>query len=205
MGYRGVEENILEQSEIPSIAIDLNVLLVDARKNQEGVIGNKQVQEVLNHVVSYPKRKCKFVVDLGYCKLFLDIPCTRVVSIGTVHNTRDAMLHHARIPPNHVRVAIDIEIEDDALLSIPLDEDIIILGGAICTFVAWPVHIVDVVLTKGKVIAEHNATSPPRVEHASRKTKVVKSKHKVNKSRSKSSNKERKGTWSPRIPTTMHS
>ncbi|KAF1891399.1 hypothetical protein Lal_00017032 [Lupinus albus] len=48
-----------------------------------------------------------------------------------------------------------------SLLPIPLDEDIIILGGAIGTFVAWPVHLVDVVLTKRKVIAERNATSPP--------------------------------------------
>ncbi|KAF1892969.1 hypothetical protein Lal_00043223 [Lupinus albus] len=58
------------------------------------------------------------------------------------------MLYNARIPPNHVRVTIDIDIKDDALLPIPLDEDIITLGGAICTSVAWPVHLVDVIPTK---------------------------------------------------------
>ncbi|KAF1868082.1 hypothetical protein Lal_00034024 [Lupinus albus] len=57
------------------------------------------------------------------------IPFTRVVGVGTVHNTPDAMLHNASIPPNHVRVAIDIAIEDDTLLPIHLDEDIITLGG----------------------------------------------------------------------------
>ncbi|KAF1892873.1 hypothetical protein Lal_00043236 [Lupinus albus] len=110
-----------------------------------------------------------------------------------VHNTQDAMLHNSRIPPNYVRVTIDIEIEDNALLPIPLDVDIITLGGAICTFVAWPVHLVDVVPTKGMVIDEHSATTPTKVEHASKKTKVVKSKRKENKSRSKSSNKESSG------------
>ncbi|KAF1879819.1 hypothetical protein Lal_00037322 [Lupinus albus] len=60
----------------------------------------------------------------------------RVVGVGTMHNTPDAMLHNARIPPNHVKVAIDIEIEDDALLPIPLDEDIITSGRSIGTFVA---------------------------------------------------------------------
>ncbi|KAF1892948.1 hypothetical protein Lal_00009381 [Lupinus albus] len=68
--------------------------------------------------------------------------------IFMVHNTQDAMLYNARIPPNHVRVTIDIDIKDDALLPIPLDEDIITSGGAICTSVAWPVHLVDVVPTK---------------------------------------------------------
>ncbi|KAF1866055.1 hypothetical protein Lal_00013491 [Lupinus albus] len=64
------------------------------------------------------------------------------------------MLNNAHISPNQVRVSIDITIEEDAFLPIPLDEDIITLGGAICTFVAWPVHLVDVVPTKGKVITE---------------------------------------------------
>ncbi|KAF1892942.1 hypothetical protein Lal_00048541 [Lupinus albus] len=103
------------------------------------------------------------------------------------------MLHNSRIPPNHLRVTIDIEIEDNALLPFPLDVDIITLGGAICTFVAWPVHLVDVVPTKGMVIDEHSATTPTKVEHASKKTKVVKSKRKENKSWSKSSNKESSG------------
>ncbi|KAF1885773.1 hypothetical protein Lal_00008513 [Lupinus albus] len=90
------------------------------------------------------------------------------MAIGTVYNTLDAMLHNAQIPSNHVRVSIDISIEYDALMRSPLDEDAIIIGGAIGTYVAWP----------GKVIADHSATSNPRVEHASKKAKVVKSKSK---------------------------
>ncbi|KAF1874085.1 hypothetical protein Lal_00041529 [Lupinus albus] len=119
-------------------------------------------------------------LGISSCKLFLDILSP---GVGTVHNTPNVMLHNARIPPNHVKVAIDIAIEDDALLPIPFDEDIITLGWAIGNYVTWLVHLVDV----GKGIAEHSATSPPRVEHANKKAKVMKSKLKENKSRSKSS------------------
>ncbi|KAF1865977.1 hypothetical protein Lal_00041675 [Lupinus albus] len=102
-------------------------------------------------------------------------------------------LHCARIPPNHVNVSIDIVIDGNALLPIPFDEDIVTLGEAIGTFVPWPVDLVDVVPTMENGIVEHSATSPPRVEHASKKDKVVMSKLKKNKPRSKSSYKESRG------------
>ncbi|KAF1879850.1 hypothetical protein Lal_00037354 [Lupinus albus] len=130
---------------------------------------------------THPRHNIPILEGTISCKLFLDIPFTRVVDVGTMHNTPNAMLHNARIPPNPVKVPIDITIEDDALLPILLDEDIITSRGSIGTFVAWPVHLVNVVPTKEKVIAEHSATSPPRVEHASKKTEVVKSKLKENK------------------------
>ncbi|KAF1864738.1 hypothetical protein Lal_00039904 [Lupinus albus] len=66
-------------------------------------------------------------------------------------------------------VSIDIPIEDDALLPIPVDEDIITVRQDIGTFVAWPENLIDVVPIMGKVFADHSATSPPRIdnEHAS--------------------------------------
>ncbi|KAF1866339.1 hypothetical protein Lal_00024346 [Lupinus albus] len=71
-------------------------------------------------------------------------------------------------------VSIDISIEDDALLPIPLDEDIITVGLALATFVAWPNHLIDIVPIMGKVSADdHSATSPPRIDElASKKAKV---------------------------------
>ncbi|KAF1898446.1 hypothetical protein Lal_00042140 [Lupinus albus] len=114
---------------------------------------------------------------INNCKLFLDIPRTRAVGIGTVYNTQDAMIHNAQILSNHLRVSIDISIEDDALPSIHVVEDNIIVRGALGTFVAWPEHLIDVVPIMGKVSADHSVTSPPRIdEHASKKSKVVKSK-----------------------------
>ncbi|KAF1866057.1 hypothetical protein Lal_00013493 [Lupinus albus] len=75
------------------------------------------------------------------------------------------------------QVSIDISIEDDALLPIPVDEDIITVGLAIATFV-------DVVPIMGKVSADdHSATSPTRIdEPAPKKAKVVKSKPQSSKS-----------------------
>ncbi|KAF1869435.1 hypothetical protein Lal_00022903 [Lupinus albus] len=93
-----------------------------------------------------------------------------------MYNTRDVLIHNAQIPSNHLRVSIHISIEDDVLLPIPLDEDTITIGGALGTYVAWLVHLIDVVPIMGKVSADHSATSPPRVENASKKAKVVKSK-----------------------------
>ncbi|KAF1864707.1 hypothetical protein Lal_00032027 [Lupinus albus] len=49
------------------------------------------------------------------------------------------------IPSNHLKVSIDIPIEDDALLPILVDEDIITVRQAIGTFVAWPENLIDVV------------------------------------------------------------
>ncbi|KAF1894805.1 hypothetical protein Lal_00031439 [Lupinus albus] len=252
MGYRGVEEKILEQSETPSpssVAVDLDVLWVDARKNKQGVIDNEKVQEVVNCVVTLKERETfrtadsqsakrlskanaavlqdkhdllaerfqamekrmeagKFVEGpeastivkesfkhprnhipipegiLNNCKLFLDTPCIRVVAIGTVYNTQHAIIHHAQIPSNHLKVSIDISIEDDALLLTPVDEDIITVGLALATFVAWPEHLIDVVPIIGKVSSDdHSATSFPIIdEPASKTAKVVKSKPQSSKS-----------------------
>ncbi|KAF1865074.1 hypothetical protein Lal_00004448 [Lupinus albus] len=79
---------------------------------------------------------------INNCKLFLDTPYTRAVEIGTVYNTHDAMIHCTN-PSNHLKVSIYISMEDDALLPIPVDEDIITVGLALATFVAWPKHIID--------------------------------------------------------------
>ncbi|OIW19241.1 hypothetical protein TanjilG_20366 [Lupinus angustifolius] len=61
------------------------------------------------------------------------------------------MLHNACISRYHVKVSIDFAIDDDALLPIPLDEDIITIGGAIGTFVAWPIDLIQVVPYKENV------------------------------------------------------
>ncbi|KAE9598594.1 hypothetical protein Lal_00021092 [Lupinus albus] len=91
--------------------------------------------------------------------------------------TQDAMIHNAQIPSNHLKVSFDISIEDDVSLPILVDDDTITVRGALGTFVAWPVHLIDVVPIMGKVFADHSAISPPRIdEHSSKKAKVVKSK-----------------------------
>ncbi|KAF1866151.1 hypothetical protein Lal_00031455 [Lupinus albus] len=111
----------------------------------ERLLRSKDVEghqaSTVNESFTHPRLHIPIPKRINSCKLFLDIPCTQVLGTGMVHNTRDAMLHNAQFPSNHVRVSIDI------------------------------------------VIDEHSATSPPREEHASRKTTMVKSKQKENKQR----------------------
>ncbi|KAF1892344.1 hypothetical protein Lal_00010809 [Lupinus albus] len=134
------------------------------------------------------KRLTKADGIINNCKLFLDTPCARAVGIGSMYNTQDAMIHNVQIPSNHLKVSIDISIEYDALMPIPVDEDIITVRLALGTFVAWPKHLIDVVPIMGKVYADHSATSPPRIdEPASKKAKVVKSEPQSSKSNLESS------------------
>ncbi|KAF1869997.1 hypothetical protein Lal_00017576 [Lupinus albus] len=94
------------------------------------------------------------------------------MTIGSVYNIRDAMIHNAQIPSNHLKVSIDISIEDDALLPIHVDEDIITVRLTLGSFVAWPKHLIDVVPIMRKVSVDHSTTSSPRIdEHASKKPK----------------------------------
>ncbi|KAF1888927.1 hypothetical protein Lal_00036640 [Lupinus albus] len=98
------------------------------------------------------------------------------------------MIHNAQIPSNHLKVSIDISIENDGFLPIHVEEDIVTLRLALGTFVAWPVHLIDVDPIMGKVSDDHSATSPPRIdEHASKKVKVLKSKPQSSKSNLESS------------------
>ncbi|KAF1896045.1 hypothetical protein Lal_00033433 [Lupinus albus] len=147
---------------------------MEAGKFVEGPEASTTVKEIFTH----PRNHIPIPEEIiNNCKLFLDTPYTRAVAIGMVYNTQDAIIHHAQIPSNHLKVSIDISIEDDPLLPILVDEDIITVGLALATFVAWPKHLIDVVPIMGKVsVDDHSATSPPRIdEPASKKAKVVKS------------------------------
>ncbi|KAE9588819.1 hypothetical protein Lalb_Chr22g0359551 [Lupinus albus] len=115
---------------------------MEAGKFVEGPEASTTVKESFTHPTNHipiPER------IINNCKLFLDTPCTRAVAIDMVYNTQEAIIHHAQIPSNHLKVSIDISIEDDALLPIPIDEDILTIGLALATFVAWPKHLIDVV------------------------------------------------------------
>ncbi|KAF1863046.1 hypothetical protein Lal_00018891 [Lupinus albus] len=105
-----------------------------------------QASTTVNESFTHPRHFIPILEGIiNNCKLFLDIHLP--VGIGTMYNTRDAMIHNAQIPSNHLRVSIDISNEEDVLLPIPIDEDTITIGGALGTYVAWPVHLIDVVPT----------------------------------------------------------
>ncbi|KAF1891834.1 hypothetical protein Lal_00031644 [Lupinus albus] len=176
--YRRQDEKfLLEQSETPSppsAAIDLDVLWVDARKNKQCVIDNEKVQEVVNRVVSYPKKRESFYTAdsqvIHEKALGLRQYPGRIRDAGFCASKRFLAPSEKRATKVDVVVLHDKYDLYDALLPIPVDEDTIIVRGALSTFVAWPIHLIDVVPIMGNVYAGHNTTSPPRIdEHAYKK------------------------------------
>ncbi|KAF1868156.1 hypothetical protein Lal_00018672 [Lupinus albus] len=93
-----------------SMSGNLYILWLDARKNKDGVINNEKVQEVANHVVALKEKSI-------------------VVSEGEKQNPNTQELLDKE-------VEIDVIVNDDALLSIPIDDDTLIVRGVIGTYVA---------------------------------------------------------------------
>ncbi|KAF1862547.1 hypothetical protein Lal_00014085 [Lupinus albus] len=40
------------------------------------------------------------------------------------------------------KVGIDIIVDGNALLPIPIDEDNLTIGGGICTYMLWPINLI---------------------------------------------------------------
>ena len=58
----------------------------------------------------------------------------------------NATLHNCPLPENHVKVRVDLAIEGDAPLPVPLEyADIFTVEQAVGTFVAWPLLLVKTV------------------------------------------------------------
>jgi len=69
-----------------------------------------------------------------------------LVAHGKLHNVKGDTLHGRSLPNGHVKVSVDIAIEPNVSLLIPnVDDDIMTIGQAIGTFVAWPINLLQVV------------------------------------------------------------
>ncbi|KAF1881695.1 hypothetical protein Lal_00032166 [Lupinus albus] len=163
-GYRGVEEKSLEQSETPSPSsdvVELDVLWVDARNNKQGVIDNEKFQEAVNCVVTLKERESFRTAD---SQVILEKALGLPQYPGRIHGARFGASNQF-LPQS---------AKHDALLPIPVEDDIITVGLDSATFVAWPKHLIDVVPIMGKVfVDDHSATSIPIIdEPASKKAKM---------------------------------
>lgn len=57
----------------------------------------------------------------------------------------DTLVHHRPLPIDHVKVVVDIDIEGDASLPVPVEEaSLMTVQDACGTFVAWPLSLVEV-------------------------------------------------------------
>ncbi|KAF1888120.1 hypothetical protein Lal_00039160 [Lupinus albus] len=81
--------------------------------------GHQQADDVPSSIIKscrHATHNIPIPEGINAYKLYLDIPYTRVVGVGKVYNLLDVMLHNARIPPNHMKVSIDVAIDDNSLL-----------------------------------------------------------------------------------------
>jgi hypothetical protein len=75
-----------------------------------------------------------------------------LVAHGKLYNTGSDVLHNKKLPPGYVKVRIDVAVEREALLPIPVEEgDVLTVGEAIGTFVAWQLNLVKLVDEHQKV------------------------------------------------------
>ena len=66
-----------------------------------------------------------------------------MVGKGTLYNEPGVLLHNLPLPPNHVKVRVDVAFEGDAPLPVPQEAaDVMTVEQAIGTYVAWPNHLV---------------------------------------------------------------
>ena len=78
--------------------------------------------------------------------MFISSPLLWLVAHGKLHNIKSGTLHGRSLPNGHVKVSVDIVVEPNVSLPIPnVDDDIMTIGQAIGTFMAWPINLLQVV------------------------------------------------------------
>ncbi|QCE06717.1 sentrin-specific protease 2 [Vigna unguiculata] len=109
-----------------------------------------------------------FPEGVSSCKLFVSSPLLCLVAHGKLHNVKGDTLHGRSLPNGHVKVSVDIPVEPNVSLPIPnADDDIMTIGQAIGTFVAWPINLLQVVdadsnLSRKKKINNTNESVAPK-------------------------------------------
>lgn len=73
----------------------------------------------------------------GLCNLLTE-PDGPVVAEGQIIDTSSTVLHGRPLNPDHSRVSIIIVLDADALLPVPINEELETVGHALNTIVAWP-------------------------------------------------------------------
>lgn len=77
------------------------------------------------------------------CKLAVG-SINNVVSHGTIIEVDAAnhTVHGVPLGEGNIRVAIDASLDEQALLPIPVTEELVTVGQAVGSHVAWPKHLV---------------------------------------------------------------
>ena len=74
------------------------------------------------------------------CKLAID-NLSNIVAIGQVEATQ-GLIHSIKLGDSNYRVSVKKSIKGDALLPIPIGDELIQVSHVVGSYVAWPRHLV---------------------------------------------------------------
>lgn len=86
---------------------------------------------------------CFFFFQGKSCKLAVG-SINNIVSHGTIIevDAENHTVHGVPLGEGNIRVAIDAALDEQALLPIPVTEELVTVGQAVGSHVAWPKHLV---------------------------------------------------------------
>ncbi|KAJ1401638.1 Ulp1 protease family, C-terminal catalytic domain [Sesbania bispinosa] len=99
------------------------------------------------------------------CDLYTDNPSYHLVGRGSVYNQLGDTLHNRPLPPEHVRVGVEIILDGNAPLPVPNeDAGLLVLDDALGAHVAWPIGLIDLKIKHFPQPKEHDKDTFPSKE-----------------------------------------
>ena len=78
--------------------------------------------------------------DSDRCGLYIEANPARLVAMGRVYEG-STVVHNTHLLPGQVKVGVEEVTDVDASVPVPTDE-VSLVGQALHTFLAWPIHLV---------------------------------------------------------------
>ncbi|KAJ1397524.1 Ulp1 protease family, C-terminal catalytic domain [Sesbania bispinosa] len=99
------------------------------------------------------------------CDLYTDNPSYHLVGRGSVYNQLGDTLHNRPLPPEHVRVGVEIILDGNAPFPVPNeDAGLLVLDDALGAHVAWPIGLIDLKIKHFPQPKEHDKDTFPLKE-----------------------------------------
>ncbi|KAJ1384989.1 Ulp1 protease family, C-terminal catalytic domain [Sesbania bispinosa] len=113
------------------------------------------------------KDSCPPIIPEGVtpCDLYTNNPTYHLVGRGSVYNQLGDTLHNRPLPPEHVRVGVEIVLDGNAPLPVPNeDAGLLLLDDALGAHVAWPIGLIDLKIKQFQQPNEHDKDTIPTKE-----------------------------------------
>ncbi|KAJ1403305.1 Ulp1 protease family, C-terminal catalytic domain [Sesbania bispinosa] len=182
LGYAQLEQNMLREMDTDATNVPRHELWRAARLYTTGDIMDENVQQVWEEYVSVSQS-----VSQGEClppdqdillkalkaqehpgrvrAVGYDNPSYHLVGRGSVYNQLGDTLHNRPLPPEHVRVGVEIILDGNAPLHVPNeDAGLLVLDDALGAHVAWPIGLIDLKIKHFPQPKEHDKDTFPSKE-----------------------------------------